>query len=49
MSARPVHVVLILIKAIAPYKKEVAGPTKPVTPGMNICEQSREIVYKQVV
>ena len=49
MPARPVHVVLISIKAIAVYKKEVADPTKPVTPGMNISEQSREIVYKQVV
>lgn len=49
MSARPVHVVLISIKAIAVYKKEVADPTKLVTPGMSICEQSREIAYKQVV
>lgn len=49
MSARPVHVVLISIKVIAVYKKEVADPTKPLTPGMNVCEQSREIEYKQVV
>ena len=49
MSARPVHVGLDSIKAIAVYKKEVADPTKPVTPGMNICEQSRKVAYKQVV
>ena len=47
MSARQAHVVLISIKVIAVYKKKMVEPTKPFTPGVNTCEQSRDIAFKQ--
>ena len=47
MSARQAHVVLISIKVIAVYKEERVEPTKPFTPGVNICEQNRDIAFKQ--
>lgn len=47
MSAGQAHVVLISIKVIAVYKKEILEPTKPFTPGVNICEQSCDIAFKQ--
>lgn len=39
MSAGQAHVVLISIKVIAVYKKEILEATKPFTPGVDICEQ----------
>ena len=47
MSARQAHVVLISTKVIAVYKKKVVEPTKPFTLEINICEQSRDIAFKQ--
>ena len=47
MSARQAHVFLISIKVIAVYKKKIVEPTKSFTPEVNMCEQSRDIAFKQ--
>lgn len=47
MSARQAHVFLISIKVIVVYKKKIVEPTKLFTPGVNTCEQSCDITFKQ--